>query len=39
MDEDKLKELDRELQQRDINSGEGPICIGVIFIVMLLIAG
>ena len=39
MGEDKLKEWDRELQQRAINNGEETICIGVIFIVMLLIAG
>lgn len=38
-DEDLIKELERELWKREIDSGEETICIGVVFIVMLLIIG
>lgn len=38
-DEDKIKELERELWERELNNGDETICIGVVFIVMLLILG
>ena len=39
MDDDKLEELERDLMKREIDSGDETICLGVIFVVMLLIAG
>ena len=39
MDDDKLYDIEKELMKRDIDNGEYVICMGVIFVIMILIMG